>query len=347
MRFIRLLKPRHETVAARAFTLQWLVIAALLAVYLVVEPVAPGRRLAAWGLVVALVGLALVTCVVPARWLTRLGMWPVLPVAGMLAVVGIALLIAPDHSEMLRPLLVFPVLFAATKLRAPVAAGITMLALVADAVILGRGAAPTEAFIRGLFFAPVLIVMTVLLAQGMNWRDRLLGAVRQQAAVDSLTGLVTRRRFDEVAEQALAVAPRPEGTALILLDVDAFKSVNDTYGHPVGDDALLHLAAVLSEQVRAGDAVISRLGGDELAVLLPGCSVETAARRAEQLVDAVRATPLLLADGTLLALSVSAGVAHAPRHATELRSLYAAADAALYRAKQAGRNRAAVADAPA
>jgi diguanylate cyclase (GGDEF)-like protein len=106
----------------------------------------------------------------------------------------------------------------------------------------------------------------------------------------------------------------------------------------------VHLAGVLTRAVRFGDAVVSRLGGDELAVLLPGCSVEVATRRADDLVDAVRRAPLPLPDGRLLPQSVSVGVAHAPQHAIELRALYAAADAALYQAKQPGRGRSAVAD---
>jgi diguanylate cyclase (GGDEF)-like protein len=107
----------------------------------------------------------------------------------------------------------------------------------------------------------------------------------------------------------------------------------------VGDDALVHLAGLIRDHVRAGDAVLSRLGGDELAVLLPGCPAEVAAQRAEELLTAVRATPMTLPDGALLALSVSVGVAHAPQHASGTRALYAAADAALYRAKSGGRDR--------
>ena len=129
----------------------------------------------------------------------------------------------------------------------------------------------------------------------------------------------------------------------MLVDVDTFKSINDRHGHPVGDDALVHLAGVLRRHVRSQDAVLGRLGGDELAVLLPGCSPATAAERAEQLVTAVRATPLQLADGTLLGLSVSGGIVHAPQHATDLRTLHAAADGALYEAKRAGRDRAVLA----
>jgi diguanylate cyclase (GGDEF)-like protein len=100
---------------------------------------------------------------------------------------------------------------------------------------------------------------------------------------------------------------------------------------------------VLREQVRAEDAVLSRLGGDELAVLLPDCAPDVAARRAGELLTAVRATPLPLADGTLLALSISVGVAHVPGRSHDLETLYHAADSALYEAKRSGRGRVAVA----
>ena len=105
----------------------------------------------------------------------------------------------------------------------------------------------------------------------------------------------------------------------------------------------MHLAGVLREQVRAEDAVLSRLGGDELAVLLPDCAADIAARRAEELLTAVNAAPLPLADGTLLALSISVGVAHVPPLSGDLPTLYHSADAALYEAKRSGRGRVAVA----
>ena len=125
--------------------------------------------------------------------------------------------------------------------------------------------------------------------------------------------------------------------------MDSFKTINDSYGHPVGDDVLVHLAALLRSHVRADDAVVSRLGGDELAVLLPGSPADVAARRAEELLQAVRSAPLPLPDGALLSLSVSVGVAHVPPGPGDLRVFYSAADAALYEAKRAGRGRVAVA----
>jgi diguanylate cyclase (GGDEF)-like protein len=158
-------------------------------------------------------------------------------------------------------------------------------------------------------------------------------------AADAATDVV----FFGAVLVVMAVMLVRAGTALVLIDVDAFKTINDRHGHPVGDDVLVHLAGVLREQIRAEDAVLSRLGGDELAVLLPGCTAAVARRRAEELLGAVRSHPLLLPDGTLLSLSISLGVAHMPRRSGKLRTLYHAADAALYDAKRNGRGRVAVA----
>jgi len=83
-------------------------------------------------------------------------------------------------------------------------------------------------------------------------------ALERQAAVDSLTGLVTRRVLDDALASALSASASDRGTALVLVDVDRFESINDGHGHPVGDDALVHLARVLTGTVRAGDAVVSR-----------------------------------------------------------------------------------------
>ena len=328
--------------------------AALLIVYLAVDPTQvlhlsrdnQGPMAGVWIQLVALILLGGVSATVPATWLARPGVWPAMSVLGVVAVCNFSLLF-PSQAVMGRVLLAFPVVFAASQLRTPVAAGIAGFAVITDALTLAMIQPPEAAVVHWLYLAPVLVLVTVVLTHGMNRQDQLVAALHQQAAVDPLTGLLTRRVLDETLQRVLSTTPHPEGTALILVDLDGFKAVNDSYGHPVGDDALVHLAQILTGQVRSGDAIVSRLGGDELAVLLPGCTVEAPAHRADQMLDAVRAAPLALPDGTLLALSISVGVAHAPRHATGLRDLYSAADGAMYEAKQGGRNRVAVAAASA
>ncbi len=218
----------------------------------------------------------------------------------------------------------------------------TALALLADGLtlflLLPMAAAVTDV----VFFGAVLVVMVVMLTRSNGVQERLVVALREQALVDALTGLVNRRAFDDALGTTLH-RPNAAGTALVLIDVDAFKTVNDEHGHPVGDALLVHLAGVLRDQIRAEDAVVSRLGGDELAVLLPDCPADVATRRAEDLVTAVRATPLVLPDGRLLSVSISVGVAHVGALTDDLETLYHAADAALYDAKRAGRGRVAVA----
>jgi diguanylate cyclase (GGDEF)-like protein len=125
-------------------------------------------------------------------------------------------------------------------------------------------------------------------------------------------------------------------TALLMLDLDHFKSVNDKWGHPVGDRALSSVAKVMTEELRGGD-VIGRLGGEEFAVLLAGNRTDEAAVLAERIRRAVASFPVRYGD-ILIDLTVSIGVA-AHRGTTTLEKLMAQADAALYRAKAAGRNR--------
>jgi diguanylate cyclase (GGDEF)-like protein len=339
-----ILHPRDEVFAARALATMFFGAALLLVTYVLVQP-APlpeGGLTVAAGLLsgLAACGVALVT--VPPSVLTRLCAWVVLPVAG-LGVISTVAVLMPERLDLAHPLFGLVILYTASQLRAPVAVAVTVLTTGCDVTVLALVEPPAEALVDAVFIGSVLAATAGLIILFSNRVERLMGALHQQAAVDALTGLVTRRVLDEALTSALSASATSEGTALVLVDVDSFKSINDSHGHPVGDDALVHLAGLLRQHVRSGDAVLGRLGGDELAVLLPGCSPATAAERAEQLVTAVRATPLDLTDGTLLALSVSVGVAHAPQHATDLRTLYAAADGALYEAKRAGRGRAVLA----
>ncbi len=155
------------------------------------------------------------------------------------------------------------------------------------------------------------------------------------AAHDALTGLANRRRFTQLAQQAMRDADTGQ-FALLIADLDHFKAVNDTHGHPVGDAVLQRTATVLRERVRVGD-VVARLGGEEFAVLAPGCDAAGAAGLAASLVEAVRTTPFDHADGPG-AVTVSIGVA-VFETGTDLGKLLKQADGALYAAKAGGRDR--------
>ena len=156
---------------------------------------------------------------------------------------------------------------------------------------------------------------------------------------DPLTGLFNRRRFDEELERQLAEAQRyGVSGALLFLDVDQFKDVNDSRGHRAGDDLLTSLALLLRERLRDTD-VIARLGGDEFAVLLPYAGAEQAGVVAKDLMDAIREHTFVVA-GASLGITVSLGIALFPEHGTGAGELLSRADMAMYRSKEEGRNRA-------
>jgi len=258
-------------------------------------------------------------------------------------------LLTNDSSVSAQIFLVFPTLYGASQLRVPGAVVMTVAALVGEVVVVGVQLPPREAFVDAGYVAAALITTVVLLSTATERQARLVARLEQMAAIDPLTGLVTRRVLDQAAASALSGATSDEGTSLILLDVDHFKTINDQLGHPAGDQVLVELAELIVQSTRSVD-VVCRLGGDEIAVLLPACSREDAGRRAEGLLATVREHTFIVdeAGGTMLTVSVSLGLAHAPSDAMDLRTLYTAADTALYEAKRAGRGRLEVAaDRPA
>ena len=158
--------------------------------------------------------------------------------------------------------------------------------------------------------------------------------LRHLADHDPLTGLLNRRRFEQELARHLAHVRRygPEGAALVL-DLDRFKPVNDTFGHAAGDRLLARVAHVLRERLRATD-LVARLGGDEFAILLPRVDAAGAAAVARSLVETVRAEALTAdAGGVTVSVGVIAFDAHAP---SVPEGVLAAADIAMYDAKSGG-----------
>ena len=158
------------------------------------------------------------------------------------------------------------------------------------------------------------------------------------AVRDHLTGLANRRALFEAAERELgrsSIAPRP--TALLVIDADHFKAINDRHGHPGGDSVLRHLAGLLGENFREVD-VVARIGGEEFAVLLPSTDLARALVVAERLRASVVAYPAMVG-GQPVEYTVSTGIAVAQDGEGGIDRLLARADDALYAAKRAGRNR--------
>ena len=171
------------------------------------------------------------------------------------------------------------------------------------------------------------------------------GALRFDATHDHLTGVNNRATIIERLLGEMERGTRTGGqTAVVFADLDHFKSFNDTYGHPVGDQVLVEAVERMRSSIRPYD-VLGRYGGEEFLVILPECGRAMAARLAERIRERVAAEPVRI-NGTSLPLTVSLGVAACftkGRQHTSPEALIAAADAALYRAKAEGRNRVSVA----
>ena len=167
---------------------------------------------------------------------------------------------------------------------------------------------------------------------------RLHRIVSRQALVDMLTGLANRRHCQDALAGELLRAERFGGSvAFVLGDLDSFKSINDRFGHPVGDAVLVEFAETLRESVREID-LPARWGGEEFGVVLPGTDLEGATRLAERMRKAFERRTILAPDGSPIHVTVSLGVAAFPETANG-DGVVAAADGALYEAKRAGKNR--------
>jgi diguanylate cyclase (GGDEF)-like protein len=170
-------------------------------------------------------------------------------------------------------------------------------------------------------------------------RQSLIDELRLRANTDYLTGILNRRAFVAASNQRLQRARDCRETlAVLLFDIDHFKAVNDAHGHEAGDQVLIRVAALVRDELRDGE-ILARHGGEEFVVMPAYCQLEQACALAERLRLAIASAPLTLADGQLLRVTASFGVASATGPAAALDDLLHAADLALYSAKRKGRNR--------
>ncbi len=168
---------------------------------------------------------------------------------------------------------------------------------------------------------------------------RLHEDLQEQALRDTLTGLYNRRFLYETLERKIVAAQRYQQTlAVLLLDIDHFKQINDQYGHDAGDAVLREVALLLQRSVRIHDTVC-RFGGEELIILLDDVSAAKAVARADEIRETLHSLMVTSNDLTLPTISVSVGVALFPVHGISADALITAADQALYLAKAEGRNR--------
>ena len=183
------------------------------------------------------------------------------------------------------------------------------------------------------------IVVYLAATLGVTWMEiqRLEAELLTQATIDGLTGILNRRAFLDAAEREISRCKRSGASfGFAMFDLDWFKRINDSYGHPVGDSVLRAVADTLRSAIRPHDR-LGRYGGEEFALLLPGIDKTTAAAVVERCRHAIEGHSIEH-EGRTIRMTVSAGVAAYDADGNDLTALLRSADAALYRAKQSGRN---------
>ncbi|MET3939478.1 diguanylate cyclase [Paenibacillus sp. PvP094] len=191
----------------------------------------------------------------------------------------------------------------------------------------------TISFIGGIFI--------YFIAEFINKSNEMLFLLERRASTDHLTNLSNRRQFEKSLELQLERArENRQKLSLLVIDIDRFKKVNDTYGHSAGDAVLKQLGQLLIEHSRSAD-MVSRNGGEEFAILLLDCGNHQALAIAESIRQSVEKYLFALPDGTTIRLTISIGVAVFPDHCDERddADFFEQADRALYEAKNTGRNR--------
>lgn len=199
-----------------------------------------------------------------------------------------------------------------------------------------------DIYIKSFYYVGIILIIILLLFRAKTLINRLSYSrdeLERQALTDPMTKLYNRRYLSEITQHLLGLMRR-NGSALsvIMLDIDKFKNVNDTYGHQVGDDVIIKLAETLQKFTRTSD-VICRLGGEEFLILLPDTSIKGAMSVSETLRIEVERLTLLLSNEVELRFTISIGVAEVQQGEDNFDLSMTRADNALYEAKEGGRNR--------
>jgi diguanylate cyclase (GGDEF)-like protein len=334
-RWIEAARPRVLADAARSAALLLFVGAAVIALEVSVVPTPHfphDYHWVPWLVSAVLAAAALLLWRMPERLPTLA--WPLV---AALPVVVILLMALGSNDATASSQLAFslPVLFAAYHLKPVVAYLIAGEMVIAETILCVLIDSPKAVIEDSVGVSLILVGIMLTLVTARNRFDEAIRSLRYEAQHDAVTGLLSRRTFDFDIEQL----DHDEPVSLILVDIDDFKTVNDTFGHDIGDETLRIVAKALSANSRQNDRAY-RLGGDELAVLLTGTVPETALRRAEVIRRAVETGPMaFVARRERGRVTVSLGVASLPPRAPRKSELLRAADAAMYRAKGAGRNR--------
>lgn len=344
-------------------SLVWIVVASVLGgfaaalVGAVVSPASPGERLLAvltWAVSEAVNYLALLPVILAAPGLDWLRRRPLrrlarksdlMPAASVVASCLFALWIGGPGAVAVPVLallwcgMVYPV-FPTTLLT--LFFGSFALSVLAEPLVLSGSAEADRTSLISLRFGVAMIaLMPVLLALLNRSRNEMTARLHHLAHHDGLTGIRNRSAFIERAGVALANARAP--LALMAIDLDHFKDVNDSWGHAAGDTVLVETVRRISDLLRSSDH-FARLGGEEFAVLLPDCSAEAGQAIAERLRRAVAAKPIQIGGGSEISVTISIGlVLIAPPSPLTLAGALALADRCLYVAKGEGRNRVVIA----